>query len=215
MLSGQGRPVRTPKFLYFDLGNVLLFFDHRRAARQLAELAGVDEREVFEYVFASDLNSRCDAGLVSGPEFAAEFRERFPCPADDAAIYRAASEIFHVNVPMKAIVGRLRDAGYRLGILSNTCDMHFDWFASGRYEPIPEAFDVIVLSYQLRLSKPDRAIYEHAAHQAGVAPEDVFDTDDIPANVEGARAAGFDAVLFTSAAEYAAELRKRGVRFNY
>ena len=207
--------MRTPKFLYFDLGNVLLFFDHRLAARRLAALAGTDEREVFEYVFASDLNSRCDAGLVSGPEFAALFRERFPCPADDDAIFRAASEIFRVNVPMKAIVGRLRDAGYRLGILSNTCDMHFDWFASGRYAPIPEAFDVIVLSYRLKLSKPDRAIYEHAASQAGVAPEDVFYTDDIPANVEGAQAAGFDAVPFISAAQYAADLRARGVRFNY
>jgi putative hydrolase of the HAD superfamily len=204
-----------PKFIYFDLGNVLLFFDHRRAARQLAELAGVDERAVFDYVFAGDLNRRCDAGLVSGPEFAAEFREQFRCTADDGAIFRAASEIFRVNVPMKGIVGRLRDAGHRLGILSNTCDMHFDWFASGRYEPIPEAFDVIVLSYRLRLAKPDREIYEHAARQAGVDPEEVFYTDDIPANVEGARAAGFDAVLFTDAAQYAEELRRRGVRFNY
>jgi len=204
-----------PKFLYFDLGNVLLFFDHRLAARQLAALAGVDEREVFDYIFASDLNTRCDAGLVSGPEFAALFRERFPCEADDGTIFRAASRIFRVNVPMKAIIGRLRTAGYRLGILSNTCDMHFDWFGSGHYSPIPEAFDVIVLSYQVKQSKPDRAIYEHAARQAGVAPEDVFYVDDMPANVEGARAAGFDAVLFTSAAQYAADLRSRGVRFNY
>jgi len=207
--------VRTPKFIYFDLGNVLLFFDHRLAARRLAALAKADEREVFDYVFAGDLNARCDGGLTSGPEFAAEFRERFRCEADDGAIFRAASDIFRVNGPMKGIVGRLRDAGYRLGILSNTCDMHFDWFASGRYQPIPEAFDVIVLSYRLKLSKPDRAIYEHAARQAGVAPEDVFYTDDIQANVEGARAAGFDAVLFTSAAQYAEELRARGVRFNY
>ena len=54
-----------------------------------------------------------------------------------------------------------------------------------------------------------------AARQAGVAPEEVFYTDDIPKNVEGARAAGFDAVLFTTAAQYAADLRARGVRFNY
>jgi glucose-1-phosphatase len=204
-----------PKFLYFDLGNVLLFFDHRRAARQLAALAGVDEGAVFDYIFASDLNTRCDAGLVTGPEFAAGFREQFSCEADDGAIFRASSRIFRVNTPMKGIVSQLRTAGHRLGILSNTCDMHFDWFGSGYYSPIPEAFDVIVLSYRLQLSKPDRAIYEQAARQAGVAPEDVFYVDDMPANVEGARAAGFDAVLFTSAAQYAEDLRSRGVRFNY
>jgi putative hydrolase of the HAD superfamily len=204
-----------PKFLYFDLGNVLLFFDHRQAARQLAALTDADEQSVFDFVFAADLNLRCDEGLVSAAEFAAIFRERFRSLADDEAVFRASSEIFRVNLPMKAIVAQLRSRGYRLGILSNTCDMHYDWFASGRYEPIPEAFDAIVLSYALRLMKPGRDIYLRAAEQAGVAPQEIFYVDDKPENVEGARAAGFDAVVYTSAAAYAAELRKRGVTFNY
>ena len=54
-----------------------------------------------------------------------------------------------------------------------------------------------------------------AAKMAGVAPKEVFYTDDIQANVDGALAAGFDAVLFTTAADYVRELRRRGIRFNY
>ena len=116
---------------------------------------------------------------------------------------------------MKAIVSRLRAAGHRLGLLSNTCDMHFDLFADGRYEPIPEAFEVVILSYKLKLMKPQPEIYLEAARQAGVAPEEVFYVDDLPANIEGARRVGFDAVLFTTPAAYAEELRRRDVRFNY
>jgi len=205
----------TPKFLYFDLGNVLLFFDHKKAARQLAALAGVDEQAIYEHVFKTDLNFRCDAGEVGKEEFCRLFRERFPCRASDEALIRASSDIFRVNTPMKAITAQLEAAGHRLGILSNTCDMHYDFFSDGRFSTIAESFEVVVLSYKLRLMKPDVAIYLEAARLAGVEPSEVFYVDDLPANIEGAKAAGFDAVLFTTADRYLADLRARDVRCNY
>ncbi|MGC3968447.1 MAG: HAD family phosphatase [Pirellulales bacterium] len=203
------------RFLYFDLGNVLLYFSHRRAAAQLAGLAGAKPEEVFEALFRSDVNYRCDAGQITGAQFADHFRSNYPCEVPNEVIHRAASDIFVVNGAMKAVVAQLRAAGHRLGILSNTCDMHTEFFSDGRYSHIPSDFDVVVLSYKLKLMKPDASIYLKAAEMAGVAPQEVFYTDDIQANVDGAKAAGFDAVLFTSAAEYAAEARKRGIRFNY
>lgn len=204
------------RFLYFDLGNVLLFFDHRRAAAQLARAAGADADAVFDFVFRGDLNARCDAGSVDAAEFCRVFRARFPCGATDAALVRAASDIFRVNPPMKGILGRLEAAGHRLGLLSNTCDMHYAWFAApGRYVPIDTAFETAVLSCRERAMKPDREIYRLAAQRANVAPEEVFYVDDLPANVEGARRAGFDAVLYTTPAAYAGELRRRGIRLDF
>lgn len=209
------KPLATPKFIYFDLGNVLLFFDHKKAARQLGALAGVPEQAIYEHVFKTDLNFRCDAGEVGREEFCRLFRERFPCDASDEALIRASSDIFHVNVPMKGITAALEAAGHRLGILSNTCDMHYDFFSDGRFATITESCEVVVLSYKLRLMKPDRAIYLEAARLANVDPSEVFYVDDLPVNIEGARAAGFDAVLFTTPQQYLADLHARGVRFNY
>lgn len=203
------------RFLYFDLGNVLLFFDHRRAAAALARLADVEADAVYDFVFRRDLNLRCDAGAVSADEFCRIFREQFPTTATDAQLVRASSEIFRVNSPMKAIVAHLSASGRRLGLLSNTCDMHYDYFADGRYAPIPAAFEVVVLSYRLKLSKPDPAIYREAARMAGVEPQEVFYVDDVPVNVEEACKAGFDAVLYTTPADYAAQLRRRDIRINY
>jgi HAD superfamily hydrolase (TIGR01509 family) len=71
------------------------------------------------------------------------------------------------------------------------------------------------LSYRLRACKPDAAIFRAAAEMAGCRPAEIFYTDDMPGHIAGARAVGFDAVQFTSARELAAELRERGVRFNY
>ena len=43
----------------------------------------------------------------------------------------------------------------------------------------------------------------------------IFFVDDVPGHVEGARAAGFDAIVYHSARQVADALRERGVRFNY
>jgi FMN phosphatase YigB (HAD superfamily) len=99
-------------------------------------------------------------------------------------------------------------------LLSNTCAAHYEFFASGRYRLIPDAFEVVVTSFDAGCMKPDRRIYEIAAEKAGVSPEEIFFADDMPANVEGAKAAGIDAVLYTDTPKLLKDLRQRGVRFN-
>ena len=204
-----------PQLLLFDLGNVLLYFSHRRGAEQLAALAGVDAETVWQFVYAADLNLRCDEGLVTAQEFCATFRKRFPCNADDAAIRHAASDIFDANPGMLGLLARLELAGHRLGLLSNTCDMHIEWLMQRSTPLIPSVFDTVVLSYQEKLSKPDLAIYKLAADRAGVDPREVFYVDDREENVIGAREAGFDAVQYTTTVEYVMALRSRGVWVNY
>ena len=54
--------MRTPRFLYFDLDNVLLKFDHHLAARQMAEVAGLTEDRVWDLVFGSDLEQIARVG---------------------------------------------------------------------------------------------------------------------------------------------------------
>ena len=63
--------------------------------------------------------------------------------------------------------------------------------------------------------KPEAAIFCKAAELADCRPEEIFYTDDIAGHVAGARAAGLDAVVYESAPQIVAELRKRGVEFNY
>ena len=71
-------------------------------------------------------------------------------------------------------------------------------------------FDVAALSFRLHAAKPERAIYEAAARLAGAPPAEIFFVDDRVDNVDGALAAGFDAVQFTSAPDLRAQLARRG-----
>jgi HAD superfamily hydrolase (TIGR01509 family) len=59
--------------------------------------------------------------------------------------------------------------------------------------------------------KPDRAIYDEAIRRAGAPAHEIFFTDDRRENVDGARAAGLDAVLFTSPAQLERDLAERGL----
>ncbi len=70
--------------------------------------------------------------------------------------------------------------------------------ARGRFEEL-NAFDGIVISGEVRLLKPDAAIYRRLLDQHDLRAEDTLFIDDVEHNVDGARAVGMHAVRFTDA----------------
>lgn len=209
----------TPKFFYFDMGNVLLNFSHERACRQIAEVfraagGACEAGEVRQFVFESDLEDLYETGRVTAAEFHERLCERFGARPALADVERAAGEIFEVNAAIKPIVAALLHTRRRLGVLSNTNEVHWRIVTDGRYGLMRDAFSMHALSFEIGAMKPDAAIFERAAELAGVAPREIFYVDDIPGHVAAARKVGFDAVQYTTAAALAEELRGRGVGIN-
>lgn len=204
-------PLPTPQFLYFDLGNVLLNFDHPKAARQMAELAGRTQKEVWDIVFDSDLEVRYESGAIDCQAFYDEFCRRTKSAPDFAKLKHAAAEIFERNEPVITIVEQLHAAGHRLGVLSNTCAAHWEYCIDGRYSFLNRCFRVFALSYELKSMKPDPLIYIRATELAGVSPDHIFFVDDRPENVAAALAAGYDAVEYHGAEGLMIDLSERGL----
>jgi FMN phosphatase YigB (HAD superfamily) len=73
------------------------------------------------------------------------------------------------------------------------------------------AFGVTVVSGREGVTKPDARIFRALCDRAGVAPADCLFIDDGPQNVDGARAAGMDAVHFTGPPALERDLRERGL----
>ena len=67
-------------------------------------------------------------------------------------------------------------------------------------------FEQGVFSSRVRLRKPDAALFAHAAEQFGIAPGNAVLIDDLAANVEAARRAGWRGVVFDEAARCEAAL---------
>ncbi len=98
--------MQSPKFLYFDLGNVLLYFDHHLAARQMAEVAGLTEDQVWRVVFEGDLESRYEAGELDDRQFYEAFCQVTKSSPDFEKFLFAGSAIFRPNLSIVPVVVR-------------------------------------------------------------------------------------------------------------
>lgn len=203
----------TPKFIYFDLGKVLVDFSNERMCRQIADAAGISAEQA-QAVLSAGLQKDYETGRLDSRGFHESFCRQTGSQLDYDTFSLAFNDIFTPIASMWPVISQLYQAGHRLGILSNTCEGHWN-FCLGRYQLLRAFFSVHALSYEIGTVKPDAAIFRKAAELAGCRPEEIFYTDDIAGHVAGAKSVGFDAVLYTSTQELAAELRKRGVEFNY
>ena len=201
------------KFIYFDLGNVLLDFTHQRGFAQIAAVSGLSTAQVRTALVDSGLCDQYETGQLSTDEFHARFCEASGATATVAELARAWGDIFEIKPQTVALVANLLSTGHRIGILSNTCAAHWE-YAVGRFRSLSLFFDPVIASYQAKVMKPDAGIYQIAAKAVGLAPEEIFFADDRDDNVEGARKLGWQAVRFSSALQLANELESRGVSFN-
>jgi glucose-1-phosphatase len=204
-----------PSFLYFDLGNVLLSFSHERMCAQMAAVAGVEpavvRRALFEAGGGTSVQWRFERGDLNALAVYEHFCEAAGVRPDREALFAAGRDMFAEIAASVAIVERLAGAGQRLGIMSNTNPIDWEFVTSGRFQFLNRCFEQTVLSFEVRSMKPERAIYTAAVERAGVPANEVFFTDDREENVAGALAAGMDAVLFTSPADLMKALRSRQV----
>lgn len=210
-----------PKFLYFDLGNVLLSFSHTHMCEQMAEVANVSAEVVREALFDNDdaksAQWQYESGHLTTEEFFSYLCDRIATRPDRGKIELAACDIFAPIEPMMNLARQLAASGNRLGILSNTNSLQWEYITDGRFPDLATIgqpgglFELAVLSYEAGSMKPDHHIYDLAIEQAGCRASEIFFTDDRQDNVAGARAVGIDVVHFVDAEQLISELRQRNV----
>lgn len=189
------------RFVYFDLGNVLVTFDHRIAARRLAEAAHCPLEQVLSTVFLSDLQLRYETGLVNDDQYAAEINQMIGSQLSTKHVLDAVSDIFEPNWPILDILQRLHQLQIPMGILSNTCDAHWRWLMQKNWPMLHGWFQFQVLSYEVGCMKPKTGIYENCEERCGLEGKRIFFTDDRPENIAAAALRGWTTCLYREAAE--------------
>jgi putative hydrolase of the HAD superfamily len=115
-----------------------------------------------------------------------------------------------VDEGVVSLVRRLRSR-YKVGMISNATKNLEDVLAN--HHGIIDLFDVVINSARVGMAKPDVRIYHLAAERLGVPVSACVFTDDLVHNVEGARAAGMQALHFQDVAELERQLRALGVEW--
>lgn len=201
------------RFIYFDLGKVLLDFTHERGFSQIARVAETSSDVVRSTLVEGGLSDRYECGEVTTAEFHTEFCQRSNTSVSLEKLTHAWANIFDVIPQTVAIATSLISAGHRVGILSNTCEAHWK-FAVQRFKVLSTCFDPVITSYGERSMKPAPAIYEAAAARVNVPPNQLFFVDDRAENVAAAQALGWHAKRFTTPLQLANDLESFGVQFN-
>ncbi|MCP4814315.1 MAG: HAD-IA family hydrolase, partial [Planctomycetaceae bacterium] len=122
-------------------------------------------------------------------------------------LMKAASDIFQPADEVIQIVVGLKAAGCQLGLLSNTCEAHWEWIQALGFRWLETCFENFVLSYQVHCLKPEPEIYVVAAREARRTPAELLLIDDRSENVVAAREAGWDAIHFTGVVDLVEQLQ--------
>ncbi len=86
----------------------------------------------------------------------------------------------------------LHKQGYKLYVLSNINELHVEWTRE-QIKDIP--FEAMFFSNEMGLAKPDARCYEQVIRETGIVPEETLYIDDLPANIEAGKKAGFQCFL--------------------
>ncbi|MHC5004541.1 MAG: HAD family hydrolase [Planctomycetota bacterium] len=207
-------PLRgTPELVCFDLGGVIVRIC--RSWEEGCRLVGLPVREGFR-PGATVIDRLVDAhqtGAIDVDEYAGRMSDAF------AGLY-TAEEIVRIHAAwvlgpyegLETVIDGLHDRGVVTAALSNTNAHH--WAELPAVPPIARLRHRLA-SHELGLRKPDLAIYREAERRLGFAGDQILFFDDLPENVEAARAVGWRAVLVDPAREtapqIAAALREHGL----
>ncbi|HVQ07683.1 MAG TPA: HAD family phosphatase [Allosphingosinicella sp.] len=199
-----------PKAVVFDVGNVLYGWDPEAfLVKQIA-----DDATRLRFIEDIDLygwHETLDGGRPYA-EAAAELNEKFP---QYAALIAAWSDSFGETISgpvpgVHAIVEELDARGAPLFAITN--------FSADFWPPFHDKeraffarFRDIIVSGEVKLLKPDPAIYYLALDRFGLRPANALFVDDREINVEGALAVGMAAHLFTDADDLRARLEAEGL----
>lgn len=186
------------KAIIFDLGNVLVHYDHQASLNALAALSQVDvtairqHHETWEYALgigemsAEEFHQYLIAHAATNPDF-----DTFVA-AYGAGITRNESALaYAVELQQRPDV--------TVAIMSNTNQAHVLWLD----ELVPELaeFDLVMLSSEVHLLKPDSEIYLLALQLLNVDPEQTIFIDDRAENVNAAQTLGLHGIVHADWAE--------------
>jgi glucose-1-phosphatase len=196
------------KTIFFDFGNVLAFFDHRRAVKRLLSFTDLDAVQ-FIQLYDRPLVTDYEIGKVTTDEFVREvmLHGRLTCTADE--FLSCFCDIFWRNDEVCDLIPRLTPR-YRLVLASNTVDVHFRRYVAD-YADVFAHFSHLVASHHAGARKPDRAFFTYAQRFAHADPGECLFIDDLEANVATAEGFGWKGLVYHPDGTLAEKLRDAGV----
>lgn len=200
------------KAIIFDLGNVLVDFDHTIAAKKISPFCGKSPEEIFNLFFDSELTGLFEEGKISPDEFFSRVRTMLDLKLSYNEFLPIWNEIFFLSDKNHAVYKLIKNLrpGYKIALLSNINILHFGYLKNNF--PVFDVFHNLLLSFELKLKKPDPLIYKKALDILNALPEETFYTDDRQELVEESRCLGIRGFVFKGIEQLNRDLSDSGIK---
>lgn len=187
----------------FDVGRVLIDFSYQGFFQLLCE-RGAQIVDVEDFTEKSNLIAY-EHGHISTRNFFHGINALLDEPLAEEELIAAWTDLFTPIPEMFALAERLKD---RCGVylLSNTSELH--WRYLRRTYPLDRVSHQLLASFEIGVMKPDPQIFSAAVARFQVQPESTVFIDDLPANIDGARACGWQGIYHRNPATTTAELTR-------
>ncbi len=202
------------KAVIFDLGNVLIDFDHTIAAKRISGFTDKTPQEIFELFFDSELTSLFEEGKISPVNFFSEVKKILNSKLDYAQFLPIWNEIFFLSEKNQVVynLAKILRNRYKIALLSNINILHFDYLKKNF--SVFDAFHNIITSFESGTRKPDPLIYKKTLDLLEAAPQNTFYTDDRPEFIEKACTLGIRGFVFRDAEQLKRDFSGNGININ-
>ena len=178
----------------FDLGGVVLALSYEQAVRRFEEIGLQDARKRLDVFEQKGIFGDLESGRIDEEDFRRELSVMVGRPLTmDECYYAWHGYVDYVPQRNLEAILELRAKGYRVCLLSNTNPFMMQWAEKdfdGKGHPISYFFDAMYLSFECKVMKPKREIFEMMLRGQQATAEETLFVDDGPRNVEAAAAMG-------------------------
>ena len=203
------------KAIIFDLGNVLVNFDHWIATRRVSSFTDKSRDEIYNLFFDSQLTCLFEEGKISPQEFFLKIKEILNLKLDYDKFIPIWDEIFFLTKENLEVYNLVKQLGgrYKIALLSNINVLHFNYLKN-KFPHLFEAFHHVIASYEIKVRKPHPLIYKKALELLGTSPGNVFYTDDRQELAESAKELGIRGFAFRGIVQLKIDLVNSGIQIN-
>jgi len=199
------------KAIIFDLGNVLIDFDHSIAAKRISKHTNKTPLEIYNFFFDSPMTALFEEGKISSEDFYSEVKKSLGLKISYKEFLPIWNEIFFISGKNKAAqeVAKSLSKKYKTAVLSNINWLHYEHI--NKNYPFISIFHHVFLSCEIKSKKPDPGIYKTALKILQSRPEETFYTDDRADLIEESSKLGIKSFIFKSAEKLKNDLVSCGI----
>lgn len=182
-----------PESLLFDLGGVIIDIDFSRAFRAWQPISNLSFDKIAEKFKFDAQYERHERGEITAAEYFEHLRSTLSLSADDARILEGWNSIYIGEIAETVALLRSARKDLPCFAFTNTNAVHQEAWST-QFPAVVRLFGRIFSSHEIGRRKPEKEGFEHIGRALGVRLDSIMFFDDLIENVEGAQAAGLQAV---------------------